>query len=77
MDFYILDRFTYLIGTSDYELMIGCIKCGSILGFDDSDYADLNNRKFTTMYVFFCSRRTLSLKYARQYIVAMSTMEAE
>ncbi|KAL1198468.1 Retrovirus-related Pol polyprotein from transposon TNT 1-94 [Cardamine amara subsp. amara] len=69
----------YLRGTTNYSLMFGGEDCkDKAIGFVDSDYGgDLDNRKFTTGYVFTLAGGPIYWRYILQSIVAMSTTEVE
>ncbi|KFK26181.1 hypothetical protein AALP_AA8G213400 [Arabis alpina] len=68
----------YLKGTAEYGLRFGDLKCVAVLGYVDSDYAgDLDNRRYTTGYVFTLAEGPVSWRSVLQDVVAMSTMEAE
>ncbi|CAA7057312.1 unnamed protein product [Microthlaspi erraticum] len=68
----------YLKGTTEYGLMFRGQKCGSVVAYVDSDYAeDLDNRRSTTGYVFTLAGGPICWRSVLQYVVALSTMEAE
>ena len=70
----------YVKGTVDIGLVYerdtsGKQECS---GYVDSDYVgDLDKRRSTTGYIFTLSQAPLSWRSTLQFIVALSTMEAE
>ena len=74
--------FRYLRGTSDYGLCYqgrpGLDKVLDIRGFVDADWAgDLDHRRYTSGYVFNLFGVEVSWMSKKQYVVALSTTEAE
>ena len=74
--------FRYLCGTSDYGLCyqgrLGLDKFLDIQGFDDADCAgDIDQRISTSGYVFILFGGEISWMSKRQFVVALSTIEAE
>eukprot|EP00253_Pinus_taeda_P014751 PITA_14751 len=74
--------FMYLCGTSDYGLRYqgrpGLDRVLDIHGFVDADWAgDLDQRRSTSGYVFNLFRGAVSWTSKKQYVVALSTTEAE
>jgi len=74
--------FRYLRGISDYGLCYqgrpGLDRVLDICGFVDADYAgDLDQRRSTSGYVFNLYGVAVNWMSKRQYVVALSTIEAE
>ncbi|KAH9687881.1 Integrase catalytic domain-containing protein [Citrus sinensis] len=70
----------YLSGTLSCGLVYGKNKgsCEGLLGFVDSDYAgDLDRRRSLTGYMFLFNGCLVNWKATLQYVVALSTTEAE
>ena len=74
--------FRYLCGTSDYGLCYqgrpGLERVLDIRGFVDADWdGDLDQRRSTSGYVFSLFGGAVSWMSKRQFVVALSTTEAE
>ncbi|KAE8654354.1 Retrovirus-related Pol polyprotein from transposon TNT 1-94 [Hibiscus syriacus] len=71
--------FRYLKGTVGHEIVFGSQRDNPlVVGYVDSDYAgDLDNRRSTTGYVFTLGGGPICWKSTVQYVVALSTTEAE
>ncbi|CAA7028674.1 unnamed protein product [Microthlaspi erraticum] len=65
-------------GSAEHGLMFGGQECGSVVAYVDSDYAGaLDNRRSTTWYVFALARGPICWRSVLQFVVALSTTEAE
>ena len=71
--------FRYLRGTVEHEILFSRqSETNSVIGYVDADYAgDVDDRRYTTGYLFTLSRRLICWKSTLQSIIAMSTTEAE
>ncbi|XP_070049850.1 secreted RxLR effector protein 161-like [Nicotiana tomentosiformis] len=68
----------YLKGTIDFGLFYSSSSDFKFMGFCDGDYAgDIDNRKSTTGFVFFSGDSVISWSSKKQFIVTLSTCEAE
>ena len=68
----------YLKGTAEFCLKFTKSGNGDLVGYADADWAgDLDNRHFTTGYVFLMAGGSVSWLSKKQPIVALSTAEAE
>lgn len=68
----------YLRGTTNLGLVYVPQGSGSCVGFSDSDWGgDLDDRNFTSGYVFQIGGGVVSWRSKKQTCVALSTAEAE
>lgn len=70
--------FSYLHGTSDYELCFDGNAQENLIGYTDADYAgDLDTRKSTSGYIFIYQGGAVSWASRRQQCTSLSTTESE
>ncbi|XP_072052139.1 uncharacterized mitochondrial protein AtMg00810-like [Arachis hypogaea] len=68
----------YLRGTLEYGVFYSVSDEFKLMGYCDSDYAgDIDDRKNTTIFVFFLENNAISWCSKKQPIVTLSTCEAE
>lgn len=67
----------YLKGTINFGILYKKGEAEDLLAFTDSDYADVNDRKSTSGYVFLMNSGAVSWSSMKQPLVTLSTTEAE
>ena len=67
----------YLKGTFNLGLLYSKVGSSKCIGYSDSDWGDLDDRKSTSGYLFMISRGPVSWRSKKQSCVALSTAEAE
>ena len=68
----------YLQGTKDLMLTYRLTGTLEMVGFSDFDYAGcMDDKKFTSGYIFMMTKRVVSWKSVKQTLTTYSTMEAE
>ena len=68
----------YIKGTISYGLLYTRCDGFQLIGYTDSDWArDVDERRSTTVYVFFLDNTAFSWSSKKQVIVTLSTYEAE
>ncbi|XP_068662895.1 secreted RxLR effector protein 161-like [Aristolochia californica] len=68
----------YLRRTKDYIFTYRRLDSLEIIGFSDSDFAGCqDSKRFTSGYIFMLGEGAISWKYAKQTLIAYSTMVAE
>jgi hypothetical protein len=70
--------FRFVKGIASYQLFYSSSYNLEIIGYSDSDWAgNLEDRKSTTGFIFFIGETTFIWTLKKQFIVALSTCEAE
>ena len=68
----------YVKGTTDYGLKYKSDKECELIGYCDSDYVgDLDDRKSTSVLIFFLGSKPIAWNCSKQKVIALSSCEAE